>query len=138
MNFKPGRKPIVYCIDGLNYLRSGLGICGDEEREMSDFLAWLESAGEILEGVSFRVILDGGHRDVGPTRRAAVSVYFSQGETADDLLVEQAVFLNSSGVKAIAVSDDGTLRERARAAGVKIMDCQSFAGFCRRALSETK
>ncbi|MDD2772178.1 MAG: PIN domain-containing protein [Elusimicrobiales bacterium] len=130
------KKPAVYLIDGLNYVRSHLAQGGPgEEDSVSDFLDWLEYAAQYAPaGSFFRVVLDGGYRNVGATVRAGVRVDFSEGERADDIILEHALYLLRERRRPVVVSDDGELLSRARAEGVKTIRCEKFHAFCRSAL----
>jgi hypothetical protein len=122
-------KPTVYLVDGSNFSlrfwdRAG-GTTPDElERE---FMRWLAEIArtETLRASCFRVVFD------GPYRRAAaagpsITVYYSDSEPADDMLVERGYFMQTEGIRAIIVTSDNGLRDRAAQEGVKTLTCETF------------
>jgi hypothetical protein len=122
-------KATVYLIDGSNFSmrfwdRAG-GVSPEElERE---FMRWLAevSRTENLRASCFRVVFD------GPYRRAAaaspsITVYYSDSEPADEMLVERGYFMHTEGVRAIIVTSDNGLRDRAAVEGIKTLTCESF------------
>lgn len=122
-------KPTVYLIDGSNFSmrfwdKSGGGAAAELERE---FLAWLAevSRTESLRASCFRVVFDGPYRKSGPSA-PAITVYYSESEPADEMLVERGYFMYREGIRAIVVTSDNGLRDRAAAEGVKTLTCESF------------
>lgn len=122
-------KPTVYLLDGSNFamrLREyGPGSSPDErEREL---LAWLADAArtEALRASCFRVVFDGPWRKPGASG-PSITVYFGEGEAADDLLAERAYFMRTEGVRAVVVTSDNGLRDRVAAEGALTMTCETF------------
>jgi len=133
------KKPTIYLIDGLNYVRSHMDAMGaGEEQSVMMFLDWLEQAAcsERFAGSSMRIVLDGGYRSVGPTVRENMKIDFSDGERADDVLLEQAIYLKQAGRRAVLVTSDGALLERAESEGLRTMYCAKFQSFCRALMPE--
>jgi hypothetical protein len=82
------------------------------------------------------VVFDGSYRNVGPLVRGRVHAGFSEGESADDVLLEQALYLkDNSSYKVWLVTSDGGLASRAREAGVKVMYCPVFCDAAETALN---
>jgi hypothetical protein len=122
-------KATVYLIDGSNFSmrfweKAGGATPNELERE---FLGWLGeiSRTETLRASCFRVVFDGPYRRSGAAG-PAVTVYYSDSEAADDMLVERGYFMQTEGIRAIIVTSDNGLRERASAEGVKTMTCETF------------
>lgn len=129
-------KPTVYCIDGSNLVRSAWGGSGEDDSDAMDFLAWLSgSAGTpALKSSCFRIVFDGSYRNLGSYNAREIMVSFSEGEKADDRLLEQSSFLKSEGVRVILVTSDRSLMDRAKSEGVKSIWCDAFISICRTAL----
>ena len=118
-------KPTVYLIDGSNFsMRFSEGRGAGLEDEFVDWLA-AASRTEALRASCFRVVFDGPCRRTGPAG-PALTIYYSDSEPADDLLVERGYFMLSEGIRAVIVTSDNGLRDRAAAEGVKAMTCESF------------
>ena len=133
------KKPTIYLIDGLNYVRSHMDAMGENEDEaMRNFLDWLEETANCdgMSGSQMRVVLDGGYRNVGLTVRGGLKIDFSDGEHADDVLLEHALYLKQVGRRAVLVSSDGALLERAKSEGLRTMYCEKFQSLCRSVLPE--
>lgn len=122
-------KPTVYLIDGSNFsLRFWERASGAKPDELErEFLSWLCEAArtETLRASCFRVVFD------GPWRRPAASgpsitVYYSESEPADEMLAERGYFMQTEGIRAIIVTSDNGLRDRAAAEGIKTMNCEAF------------
>lgn len=122
-------KPTVYLVDGSNFSMRFWEKAGGESRDELErgFLGWIAdiSRTEALRASCFRVFFD------GPYRRAAASapsitVYYSDSGPADDMLVERGYFMVTEGVRAIIVTSDNGLRDRAAAEGIKTLTCESF------------
>ena len=79
-----------------------------------------------LRASCFRVVFDGPCRRTGPAG-PAITIYYSDSEPADELLVERGYFMQSQGVRAIIVTSDNGLRARAAAEGVKTLTCEAFS-----------
>ncbi|OIO02888.1 MAG: hypothetical protein COX65_03030 [Elusimicrobia bacterium CG_4_10_14_0_2_um_filter_56_8] len=122
-------KPTVYLIDGSNFSmrfweKAGGATPGELERE---FMAWLGdiSRTETLRASCFRVVFDGPYRKSGAAG-PSVTVYYSDSEPADEMLVERGYFMHTEGIRALIVTSDNGLRGRAAAEGVKTMTCETF------------
>ena len=122
-------KPTVYLIDGSNFAmrfweKSGGARADELERE---FMSWLAdvSRAENLKASCFRVVFDGPYRRPGPAA-PSITVYYSDSEPADEMLVERGYFMHREGIRAIVVTSDNGLRDRAAAEGVKTLTCESF------------
>jgi len=108
-------KATVYLVDGSNFSmrfldRDGGALPDELERE---FMRWLDevSRTEVLRASCFRVVFDGPYRRaaaVGP----AITVYYSDSEPADDMLVERGYFMRTEGVREVIVTSDNGLRDR--------------------------
>lgn len=122
-------KPTVYLIDGSNFsLRFWERASGDSADELERaFLGWLGelSRTAALRPSCFRVVFDGPYRKPFATG-AAITVYYSDNEPADEMLVERGYFMEREGIRAIIVTSDNGLRDRASAEGVKTMTCETF------------
>lgn len=118
-------KPTVYLIDGSNFvMRFGekpFNIAEDE------FTVWLKYALETdtLCNAEFRVVFDGPCRRTGPVC-SQILVYYTDSEPADEYIIESGVYLNSVGVRAVIVTSDNGLRDRAREDSVLNMSCEFF------------
>lgn len=122
-------KPTVYLIDGLNIVRSFLyEFSRTEDQVTEDFLSFLEdvSQEEHYAQNTYEVIFDGSFRPVGPLYRGGVHISFSEGDSADDIIREQAEFLHQSGRRVIAVTDDRALQEDLKEMGIKTLFCKKF------------
>jgi hypothetical protein len=122
-------KATVYLIDGSNFsLRFWERASGTTADELErGFLAWLGEAArtELLRASCFRVVFDGPFRKpfaTGP----AITVYYSDSEPADEMLIERGYFMHNEGIRAIIVTSDNGLRDRAAAEGVMTMNCETF------------
>jgi predicted RNA-binding protein with PIN domain len=122
-------KPTVYLLDGSNFAMRFWEKAGGASRDEleAEFLRWLADLArtEVLRASCFRVVFD------GPYRRAAASgpsitVYYTDSEPADDMLVERGYFMLREGVRAVIVTSDNGLRDRAAAEGIKTLTCESF------------
>lgn len=123
------KKPAIYVIDGLNFIRSFLSIGRnlDEESLTTEMISWLDDLGRgDLYGSEFRLILDGSYRNVGPTRTQAVSAVFTEGYTADEFIFETADYLHQNNQRVIVVSSDRELSDKIRRLGVKVLSCSKF------------
>ena len=122
-------KPTIYLIDGLNIVRSFLyEFSRTEEEVTNDFLDFLAdmSQDEHYAMNEYEVIFDGTFRPVGPLYRGGVHISFSENESADQIIREQAEFLHASGKRVIAVTDDRALQEDLKELGIKTLFCQKF------------
>jgi len=122
-------KPTVYLIDGSNFSMRGWNRAGGSSPDGLDgeFIRWLEavSRAEALRASSFRVVFDGPCRRTGPAG-PSITIYYSDSEPADEMLVERGCFMLNQGIRAIIVTSDNGLRDRARAEGVKTLTCEAF------------
>ncbi|MBI4350945.1 MAG: NYN domain-containing protein [Elusimicrobia bacterium] len=122
-------KPTVYLMDGSNFsLRFWEKAGGTSPDELErEFMRWLGELAktETLRASCFRVVFDGPYRKSGAAG-PSVTVYYSDSEPADEMLVERGYFMQSEGIRAIIVTSDNGLRERAAAEGVKTMTCEAF------------
>ncbi|MBQ7908143.1 MAG: NYN domain-containing protein [Elusimicrobiaceae bacterium] len=122
-------KPTLYLIDGLNLVRSFLWqFARTEEDVTEEFLDFLEevSCDEKYCMHEYRVVFDGAYRPIGPLYRAGVHIVFSEQDTADDYIYQEAYFLAQQGRRVIAVTSDKDLQNRLKEIGVKTLFCQKF------------
>lgn len=122
-------KPTVYLIDGSNFSMrfwEKAGGSSPEELERS-FMAWLADVARTanLKASCFRVVFDGPYRRSGASG-PSITVYYSDSEPADDMLVERGYFMRTEGIRAIVVTSDNGLRDRAAQEDVKTMTCEAF------------
>lgn len=122
-------KPTVYLIDASNFSlrfweRAG-GVSADELER--GFLAWLADAArtEALRASCFRVVFDGPYRRPAPSG-PSITVYYTESEPADEMLLERGYFMHTEGARAIIVTSDNGLRDRASAEGIMTMNCETF------------
>ncbi len=122
-------KPTVYLMDGSNFsMRFWEKAGGSSPEELErEFMRWLGEVArtETLRASCFRVVFDGPYRKSGAAG-PSVTVYYSDSEPADEMLVERGYFMRTEGIRAIIVTSDNGLRERAHAEGVKTMNCETF------------
>ena len=121
-------KPTIYLIDALNFLRSFLQVPQkDEEKTLRALIAALnEVAFTEFKGSSFRLIIDGGYRNIGPTSPENVDALFAEDQTADEVILEQAIYLKNSLRRVCVVSYDRGITDILRREGVKILSCEKF------------
>ena len=122
-------KPTIYLIDGLNLVRSFLyEFARSEEEVTADFLDFLTEVSQIERYAmhTYEVIFDGTFRPVGPLYRGGVHISFTEGESADQIICEQAAYLAQSHQRVIAVTDDRQLQETLKELGVKSLFCRKF------------
>jgi len=122
-------KPTIYLIDGLNFVRSFLWQFGKPEEEvLADFLTLLEdiSSDEKYAMHEYRVVLDGSYRSVGPLYRGGVHIVFTEGDTADNYILQEADYLHQNGTRVVAVTDDRQLQNELKDVGVKALFCRKF------------
>ncbi|OGS27492.1 MAG: hypothetical protein A3J70_09065 [Elusimicrobia bacterium RIFCSPHIGHO2_02_FULL_61_10] len=122
-------KPTVYLMDGSNFsMRFWEKAGGSSPEELErEFMRWLGEVArtETLRASCFRVVFDGPYRKSGAAG-PSVTVYYSDSEPADEMLVERGYFMQTEGIRAIIVTSDNGLRDRAHAEGVKTMNCETF------------
>ncbi|MCM2267421.1 MAG: NYN domain-containing protein [Elusimicrobiales bacterium] len=122
-------KATVYLIDGSNFSLRFWEKAGGESRDQLEggFLRWLAAAAgtQALRASSFRVVFDGPYRRAAASG-PAITLYYSDQEPADEMLVERGYFMQNEGIRAIIVTSDNGLRDRAAAEGVKTMTCEAF------------
>lgn len=126
-------KPTVYLIDGLNFVRGFLyRDFESEEHKVKKFTDWLGNLSRLdtFMTCEFRVIFDGVYRDVGSTIRENLLVSFAGDVKADELLLEQAVYLKSTGKRVTVVTSDGNLTDRAKIEKIKVLTCSKFYDLC--------
>ncbi len=121
-------KPTIYLIDALNFLRSYLQVPQkDEEKTLRAMIAALnEIANEEFKGSTFRLIIDGGFRNIGPTSPENVDALFAEDQTADEVILEQAIYLKNSAKRVCVVSYDKGITDILRREGIKILSCGKF------------
>jgi hypothetical protein len=122
-------KPTVYLVDGSNFSmrfweKAGGTSPGELERE---FVRWLGDIArtETLRASCFRVVFDGPYRKAGAAG-PSITLYYSDEMPADEMLVERGYFMQNQGIRAVIVTSDNGLRDRARAEGVKTLTCEAF------------
>jgi len=135
---KISSKPTVYLIDGSNFSRSFWsgreGVKSDALEK--EFLYWLGEAArtEPLRASCFRVVFDGGFRPVGASAGPSINIYFSDEGNADDILLERAYFLQMEGTRAVIVTSDRGIRDKAALDGIKSLPCDAFFRLCENEL----
>lgn len=123
------KKPTTFIIDGLNFVRSFLfkGISDKEEQASRELIFWLEDLTHTeLIGSSFRVIFDGTFRDISQRQCQNVDAIFTEEITADELIYEQATFLNRQGQRVSVITSDRELAQKLRESKVKTINCSKF------------
>ncbi len=122
-------KPTVYLIDGSNFSLRFWERAAGTSRDLleREFLAWLGevSRTEALKPSCFRVVFDGPFRKPFSTA-PAVTVYYAESEPADEMLMERGYFMRNEGIRAVIVTSDNGLRDRASAEGINTMSCETF------------
>jgi len=125
MSKRLSSKPTVYIIDGSNFvMRFGEKPYNISENE---FTSWLSIARqtEVLAQAEFRVVFDGPCRRSGPPD-AGIMVYYTDSEPADNYIAETGFFLTKAHRRAVVVSSDNGLLERACNDNVLTLRCESF------------
>ena len=124
-------KPTIYLIDALNFLRSFLQVPQkDEEKTLRALIAALnDSALTEYKGSTFRLIIDGGFRNIGPTSPENVDALFSEDQTADEVILEQAIYLKNAARRVCVVTYDRGITNSLREEGIKILSCEKFFFF---------
>ena len=123
------KKPAIYIIDGLNFVRSFLfkGISSKEDQASCELAFWLEDLSHTeLLGSTFRLIFDGSFRNISQRECQNVDVIFTEAITADELILEQANFLNRQGQRVKVVTSDRELAQKLRSLGIKTISCSKF------------
>lgn len=123
------KKPTIYIIDGLNFVRSFLfkGISDREEQASRELIFWLEDLTHTeLSGSTFRVIFDGTFRDISQRECQNVDAIFTEEITADELILEQATFLNRQGQRVSVITSDRELAQKLREQKIKTINCSKF------------
>ena len=123
------RKPTIYIIDGLNFVRSFLfkGITDKEEQASRELILWLEDLTHTeLAGSTFRVIFDGTFRNISQRECQNVDAIFTEEITADELILEQANFLQRQGQRVNVITSDRELAQRLRELQIKTIGCAKF------------
>ena len=121
-------KPTVYIIDALNFVRSFLQVpIKDEEKTLRAIIAALnENAFNEFKGSTFRLIIDGGYRNIGPTSPENVDALFSEERTADEIILEQAIYLKNANRRVCVVTYDTDITQNLRKENIKILSCSKF------------
>ena len=121
-------KPTIYLIDALNFVRSFLQVPQqDEEKTLRALVSALnDSAMDDFKGTTFRLIIDGGFRNIGPTSPENVDALFSENQTADEMILEQAYYLKNSAKRVCVVTYDRGITDSLRQEGIKILSCEKF------------
>lgn len=119
-------------IDGYNVIRSEPRLQHLEATSLElarDTLVRTLESSPRLANDRLIVVFDGRFADrqhLHAQRRGRVEVVFSgRGQTADEVIVNQAEILARSG-RVVVVSDDVEVRERSRAAGSEISACANL------------
>ena len=123
------RKPTIFIIDGLNFVRSFLfkGISDKEEQASRELIFWLEDLTHTeLIGSTFRVIFDGTFRNISQRNCQNVDAIFTEEITADELILEQATYLNSQGQRVSVITSDRELAQKLREQKIKTINCSKF------------
>ena len=123
------KKPTIYIIDGLNFVRSFLfkGITDKEEQASRELILWLEDLTHTeLPGSTFRVIFDGSFRNISQRACQNVDAIFTEEITADELILEQSNFLNRQGQRVCVITSDRELAQKLRALQIKTFSCAKF------------
>lgn len=123
------KKPTIFIIDGLNFVRSFLfkGISDREEQASRELIFWLEDLTHTeLIGSSFRVIFDGTFRDISQRECQNVDAIFTEEITADELILEQATYLNRQGQRVSVITSDRELAQKLREQKIKTINCSKF------------
>lgn len=123
------KKPTIFIIDGLNFVRSFLfkGITNKEEQASRELIFWLEDLSQTeLIGSTFRVIFDGSFRDISQRQCQNVDAIFTESITADELIYEQANFLHSQGQRVSVITSDRELTQSLREQKIKTINCSKF------------
>ncbi|MBQ4494083.1 MAG: NYN domain-containing protein [Elusimicrobiaceae bacterium] len=123
------KKPTIFIIDGLNFVRSFLfhGISAKEDSASSELIFWLEDLSQTeLIGSTFRVIFDGTFRDISQRQCQNVDAIFTEEITADELILEQATFLNRQGQRVNVITSDRELAQKLREQKIKTISCSKF------------
>ena len=123
------KKPTIYIIDGLNFVRSFLfkGISDKEEQASRELILWLEELTHTeLIGSTFRVIFDGTFRNISQRNCQNVDAIFTEEITADELILEQASFLHSLGQRVSVITSDRELAQSLREQKIKTINCSKF------------
>ncbi|MDA8243313.1 MAG: NYN domain-containing protein [Elusimicrobia bacterium] len=122
-------KPTVYLIDGSNFsMRFWESAGGSSPAELErEFVRWLSDVArtEALRASCFRVVFDGPYRK-GAQAGPSVTVHYCDDMPADDMLVERGYFMQNEGIRAVIVTSDNGLRDRAAAEGIKTLTCEGF------------
>ena len=123
------KKPTIFIIDGLNFVRSFLfkGISDKEEQASRELIFWLEDLTQTeLIGSSFRVIFDGSFRNISQRQCQNVDAIFTEEITADELILEQANYLNRQGQRISVITSDRELAQKLRESKIKTINCSKF------------
>ena len=121
-------KPTIYLIDALNFLRSFLQVPQkDEEKTLRALISALNDISSTeYRGSTFRLIIDGGFRNIGPTSPENVDALFSEDQTADEVILEQALYLKNAAKRVCVVTYDRGITSNLREEGIKTLSCEKF------------
>ena len=131
----------MYLIDGSNFSRSFWS--GREPSKTdaleAEFIQWLALVARTqpFKASCFRVVFDGGFRPIGAMAGPSINVYFSEDEKADEILFERGYFMRREAVRAMIVTSDHGIRDRAAAEDIKCMSCEAFFRLCDNELKKT-
>jgi len=128
-------KPTVYLIDGSNFsLRFGDSPSAELENE---FVDWFKTASalDMMRGSEFRITFDGPCRRKFPPGLPII-IYYTDSEPADELLLERGYFMRKTGQRAVIISSDRELRERARRDSILTMTCEQFLSLVQREIDK--
>ncbi len=123
------KKPTIFIIDGLNFVRSFLfkGITNKEDQASRELIFWLEDLTHTeLIGSTFRVIFDGSFRNISQRECQNVDAIFTEEITADELILEQATYLNRQGQRVSVITSDRELAQKIREQKIKTINCSKF------------
>ena len=121
-------KPTVYLIDALNFVRSFLQVpYNEEEKILRALVAALNEASLTdFKGSTFRLIIDGSFRNIGPTAYENVDALFSEERSADEIILEQALYLKNTSKRVCVVTYDRGITQNLHNEGIKILSCGKF------------
>ncbi len=112
-------------IDGSNAVHAVFGVW-PETRDQHDaaaeeFVAAIADWAGRQNAWETEVIFDGGARPLGPRQAAGMRVLFSDGESADSVILERARALRYFGTRATVVTWDKALAQAAKEEGARVM-----------------
>lgn len=120
-------KATIYLIDALNFVRSFLQVpVKEEEKTLRALISALSETNIDFKNSTFRLIIDGGFRNIGPTSTANVDAVFAEERTADEIILEQAIYLKRAKKRVCVVTYDTGITDNLRREGIKILNCEKF------------